>query len=262
MITETTAALRALGVHHGCLTAVERHALDHDGYVVLAGVLAAGEVAAMRAALEDIFEREGVVPGGPDCDFLEDRSPAFDVCLTEPRFLAAIAHILGTELVSSGVHARPNIPGTGAQGLHQDYSGPVVGAGAPVSANSLWMLDDFTVDNGATRVVPRSHHWSIGPADALADPLAPHPSQLQICAPAGSVAVFNGHLWHSSCVNRSDRSRANVTSFWRRRSTPHVWAAPELRAEALARLPPAARVLCRDRSQVTTVAGDAPSLMA
>ena len=41
--------------------------------------------------------------------------------------------------------------------------------------NTVWMLDDFTPDNGATRMIPGSHKWGKRPQDVLADPEAPHP---------------------------------------------------------------------------------------
>ena len=33
--------------------------------------------------------------------------------------------------------------------------------------NTVWLLDDFTTDNGATRMVPGSHRWGTRPQDVL-----------------------------------------------------------------------------------------------
>ena len=73
--------------------------------------------------------------------------------------------------------------------------------------NSMWMLDDLTPRNGATRVVPGSHLALRPIKDLVDDPVAPHPDEVLLCAPAGSVGVFNGSVWHSCTLNRSKQKR-------------------------------------------------------
>jgi len=68
---------------------------------------------------------------------------------------------------------------------------------------ALWMIDAFTDDNGATRVVPGSHRLTRPPPPSFAQPLARHPDERVITGAAGTVLVFNGHLWHSGRRNTS-----------------------------------------------------------
>ena len=69
------------------------------------------------------------------------------------------------------------------------------------------MLDDFTAENGATRVIPGTQRIP-GPISAhVKDLLADHPEQRIVEAPAGSVLVFNAHLWHSGRMNRTQKTR-------------------------------------------------------
>jgi ectoine hydroxylase-related dioxygenase (phytanoyl-CoA dioxygenase family) len=68
------------------------------------------------------------------------------------------------------------------------------------------MLDDFTLENGALRVVPGSHRWKRLPQDALSDPLAPHDGEVLVTAPAGTVVVMNAHAWHGGTENRPSSS--------------------------------------------------------
>jgi ectoine hydroxylase-related dioxygenase (phytanoyl-CoA dioxygenase family) len=75
---------------------------------------------------------------------------------------------------------------------------------------AIWMLDDFTIDNGATRIVPGSHTITEPLAKMLAQPLARHPREIVITGRAGSVLIFNGHLWHSGRKNESDGPRRCV----------------------------------------------------
>jgi ectoine hydroxylase-related dioxygenase (phytanoyl-CoA dioxygenase family) len=82
------------------------------------------------------------------------------------------------------------------------------------------MLDDFTPYNGALRVVPGSHRFRRLPAEALADPLADHPEQLQVTGRVGSVVILNAHTWHAGTVNRSARPRTALHAFYCRRDKP------------------------------------------
>ena len=69
------------------------------------------------------------------------------------------------------------------------------------------MLDNSTPNNGATRVVPGSHLELKAVNEQVEDPLASHPEQLLLCAPAGSVGIFNGSVWHSCTQNNSSQKR-------------------------------------------------------
>src|SRR4051812_14222389 len=99
------------------------------------------------------------------------------------------------------------------QGLHPDYWGksydPAVG-GPARSADSTWMLDDFTRENGTTRLVPRSHRRPGRPEDSMQDTSEDHPDQIVVEAPAGSVLIFNGHVWHAGSLNRSGARRRGI----------------------------------------------------
>ena len=82
------------------------------------------------------------------------------------------------------------------------------------ACNSLWMLDDFTPDNGATRLVPGTHRLLAQPRDHMPDPQDEHPGQVLALGRAGSVLVFNGITWHGGTTNRTRRPRRAIHSFW------------------------------------------------
>jgi len=218
----TQSALLALGVRPDTLSDEEKFKLDHDGFVVLYDMLSPAQVAAMREAMSAQFEREQTgQPGGPEEGLnMQDQSPAFDPCVSHPRLLAAIAHVLKENFKSQGVRSRPNPPGKGQQIMHADCGGPPPRPGRYFSCNSLWPFIDFTELNGATRVVPGSHLCGKHCHEEMPDLCAPHPRQVNLIIPAGSVAIFNGHLWHSATLNRSTVDRPNVTSFWKRNDNP------------------------------------------
>ncbi|MCZ6676526.1 MAG: phytanoyl-CoA dioxygenase family protein [Candidatus Poribacteria bacterium] len=217
-------ALYALGVRENTLSEEEQLKLDTDGFLPLPDLIFAEQVAEMQAAMAALFikEQTGEEGRGRECTNMQNKSTAFDVCFTHPRLLSAVAHVLKEEFRSLGIHSRPNRPGGGHQPLHVDYGGPPAKPGEYYVCNSMWMLTDFTEENGATRVVPGTHRCEKHPRDVMKDPTEPHPQEMTLIGTAGTVVVFNSHVWHGATLNRSPYDRPNVTSFWRRRYDPYV----------------------------------------
>jgi ectoine hydroxylase-related dioxygenase (phytanoyl-CoA dioxygenase family) len=243
-------ALAELGVTEANLDFDTRERLDRDGYAPLPGVLSAGQLTAIRARLAELLAAEGDQAGlevhqEAGADRLADlinKGSMFQVCVTDSRVLACIAHVLGDFKLSS-LNFRAALPGHGHQPLHADWGGPVPPDGYQV-CNSIWLLDDFTADNGATRVVPGSHEYDRPAREALPDPAAAHADEVQLIAPAGTVVVFNSHLWHGGTLNRSDRPRRALHSYFTRRANRQQLDQKKyIRQETLARLNPAARFI-------------------
>ena len=51
----------------------------------------------------------------------------------------------------------------------------------------------------------------------MEDPKAPHPDEVRVTGPAGTLVVFNGYLWHSGTHNGSDQLRRGVFQVYSRR---------------------------------------------
>ncbi len=189
----------------------EREALDREGYVVLSGVVDVDWLEQLRAAFESGCQKDGgatVVKesGTRHLNDLVNRDPVFEGAYTHPRVLAAVHHILRDAFRVSQIGGRDPLPGYGQQGLHADWTARSKGEPFRI-VTAIWLLDDFTGENGATRVVPGTHQLLTQPPKSFADPASRHPDQRIIVAKAGSVLVFNGHLWHSGTANKSIRSR-------------------------------------------------------
>jgi ectoine hydroxylase-related dioxygenase (phytanoyl-CoA dioxygenase family) len=106
------------------------------------------------------------------------------------------------------------------------------------------MLDDFTPDNGALRVVPGSHRSGRRPQEVLDDPRAPHPDEVLVTGRAGDVVVMNSHLWHGGTANRTAGRRLALHAFYCRADKPQQqYQKALLRPETVARLSPEARAL-------------------
>jgi ectoine hydroxylase-related dioxygenase (phytanoyl-CoA dioxygenase family) len=210
------------------LSEIERRQLDEEGYLLLDGFMDAGLLSRLREQLERLFAEEGESAGiefklEPGCRRLAnlvDKGELFREVIVLPRLLEYVRHVLGPDIKLSSLHARSVNPhGVQGQPLHADMSA-IADARGPWVCNTLWMLDDFTTDNGALRVVPGSHRRRQLPADSLADPLADHPDQILVTGRAGSVVVVNAHTWHAGTANRTAHARTALHAFYCRRDKP------------------------------------------
>ncbi len=240
-----------LGVRDDTLTQAEKDQLDQDGYLPLYDILTPEQVTALGARLDALVADEGADAGkevhqeaGTDrLSDLVNKDPMFEICFTHPRVLAAIAHVLQGDLKLSSLNARAALPGQGLQALHADWRGAVEPGDYQV-CNSIWLLDDFTEENGATRVVPGSQRSGKVPSDVMADPRMTHPDEKLLLAPAGTVVIFNSHTWHGGTLNRSSQRRRALHSYFTRRHQPQqLDQKAYIRPETYTRLSEAARFI-------------------
>ncbi|MBT5830166.1 MAG: phytanoyl-CoA dioxygenase [Candidatus Latescibacteria bacterium] len=141
---------------------------------------------------------------------LVNKGAVFDNVYLEPTLLTAVYHILQRPFKLHSLNGHDPQQGSGLQNLHADTGEPTLVGGPYHTVNSMWMLDDFTATNGATRIIPRSHLKPGRIVDYIEDRKADHPGQIHLLGKAGSVAVFNGSLWHSSYANEDGRPRRTL----------------------------------------------------
>lgn len=244
-------ALAQFGVQKDTLSTEEKAFLDQNGYLPLPNLLSPQQVQAIATRLEQLAAAEGdqagleahQEAGTTRLANLADKDPLLEICFTHPRVLAAIAHVLKSDFKLSSLNARFALPGEGLQHLHADWRAAVLPGEFEV-CNSIWLLDDFTEANGATRVVPGSHNSGKMPRDVMADPKGTHPDEVLLTAAAGTVVIFNSHTWHGGTLNRTDKPRRAMHSYFTRRHNPQQTdQRKHLSPATLARLPEAARFI-------------------
>ena len=245
--------LAQLGVKEDTLTREEKSFLDENGYLNLGKLLSDKQLELIRSTLQSLLELEGEKAGKElmDSPFIRhpkeagadrlgdlvNKGEVFDLFYTHPRVLAAIAHVIGPEIKLSSLNYRAAKPGAGLQKLHADYPDPVPSADYRV-CNSIWLLDDFSAANGATRIVPGTHKSQSLPDQVMEDPMATHPDEEIIHAPAGSVVIFNSHTWHGGTTNQTDKPRRAIHSYFCRRDQPQqIHQKTYIKPETLNRIP-------------------------
>jgi ectoine hydroxylase-related dioxygenase (phytanoyl-CoA dioxygenase family) len=190
--------------------------IDVYGFTILESVLTVDEATGMREALIECEKREGTESGhrgaASHVANLPTLDPAFFPAIDHPRILPILEYFLDTNLILGSLNSRIVRPGDPVQGLHSDIGLSMLNPNSPVMMNTVWMLDDFTEEIGATRVIPGTHR------SGLQEP----PKDLELkyvvtaLAPIGSVLVFNGQTWHGGGANNGDRNRHALFGHYRK----------------------------------------------
>jgi len=251
MTISIEAALANCGVTDHTLAQQQKNELDELGFTIFYDVIDAAWLTKLRARFEELTIQEGdkagsevsINPGIRRLADLVNKGQVFDKIYTHPIVLAAAYHVIQRPFKLVSLNGHDPLPGHGQQKLHSDFGG-TRGDGRGQQTNALWMLDDLTAENGPTRVVPGSHRWPDLPQDKVDDLLAPHPQETYITGPAGSVAFFNGQIWHGSTTNHTENTRRVYHSAFTARENPQQTdQRAYLRAETEERLSEAARYI-------------------
>lgn len=186
-------------------------ALERDGYVILKSLLSAEECERIRAAVTPLLDRTGrnTFEGERTHRVYSvlSKTRACDRLVDHPRVLALLDRLLLPNYLLSQLQVININPGETAQLLHPDDAiYPVPRPRPPLGAATVWAIDAFTNNNGATVVMPGSHRWDDDrrPSD--------HDARLTVVMPPGSCVFFVGTLWHGGGANHSDRARLAVTA--------------------------------------------------
>lgn len=188
----------------------QRQQLREEGWCVLPGVLTADELARGRAAFDRgiAYMREAM---GSEFDSRLDRNASnqriYNLPAVDPFFIELLCRedalelareVLGPHVLISNFTANNALPGAESMRLHSDQAlvmpPPWIHSWA---ANLIWCLDDVREANGATRFLPGSHRFRSFddlPENAMEQTVA-------FEAPAGSLIMMEGRMWHTSGRN-------------------------------------------------------------
>ncbi len=203
--------------------------LERDGAVVIEQCITEAKVAALKEELAP--HRQQTPSGRNDFEGFDTRriyalfakTRGFDELAIHPLLLGVLDRVLGHYQLSGPVGIDIG-PGESPQGLHRDDSVyPIPWPHQQVVLNTMWALDDFTPDNGATVIVPGSHRTA--PSE-----MPPASSAVTAYMRAGSVMFYSGTVWHGGGANHTEERRLGVileyAASWLRAQENHVTAVP------------------------------------
>jgi ectoine hydroxylase-related dioxygenase (phytanoyl-CoA dioxygenase family) len=181
--------------------------IERAGYAVLPGRLSGPELAAAREELSSLLAAAAWGQGFDGSLTKRVWAPlaatrCLDGAALDPLVLAVVEQVIGPGAQFGNTVAIQVHSGQDAQVLHYEQGIYPLPRDRDVMLTAIWALDDFTADNGATRVVPGSHRRPAGkpgPGEAV-------PAEM----PAGSVLLFSGRLYHGAGANRAAAPRLGV----------------------------------------------------
>lgn len=201
--------------------------LERDGAVIVEDFVDAEALAALWADLGPGLDAVGYSESGYDgqktkrLSSLFQRSPRpMTSVVLQPQFLGAARRLLQRPthmwIGKVRMEVTPSVqisftqairidPGQGRQPLHRDdamhlwrHPGP------PCRLQLMLAMTDFTSANGATLVIPGSHHWNDERAPAYAE-------TVPAVMPAGSALLWPGGVYHGGGANTTDSPRYSLS---------------------------------------------------
>lgn len=214
-------------------------ALRRDGAVIVSRLADEQRIEAVRAELRPQLDAYGL---GTVSDFNGSRTLRCHTGLlaNTPSAAALVDHDMVIDVADAillphcanyqvgSLTGIEILPGESAQALHRDDSlYPIEIAGLELQIGVMWALDDFTGENGATRVVPRSHRF-------LRSWHLPGLSDWEAAVmPSGSALFYLGSTWHGGGANLSSAPRMGLINTYslgwlRQESNQYLEAPPEV----------------------------------
>lgn len=201
--------------------------LKRDGYCRLRQVYRREQVERALELVRDWVERQSLTPDlprlvrdTPQLWNLQSKDPYFLELLFEPPQVESILVDRLNDPWYSRIPAdAPNYilrayqarSSSGALPLHIDSFIPYAGE-HPIAMQVSIVLEDSSLENGATLVVPGSHRSAEWADQASLSEAIP------IQAEAGDVVLWDSRLWHGASENRTGRTRwaiiATFTRWW------------------------------------------------
>ena len=187
--------------------------MTRDGYTIVENAIDPGVVEQMR---DDLRRLERELAAQPAQNLFEGlrtvriynllvHGALYHQVPVHDCVLPIIEGVLDKNCLVSSLSSIDIGPGEAAQPLHaDDQLIPLPKPHVSIICNTMWALTDFTVENGATRVVPGSHK-----ADRSPQPFEPVETVAAVMK-AGSVLVFDGSIWHGGGANTTGARRIGL----------------------------------------------------
>ena len=185
--------------------------IDERGFVVVPDVIPTETTDEARALIHGLLTAEATEEARQTktqrVARLAVKHQLFRDLMCHPTVLAVWERFLGADFYCSTWSANTAFPGFGEICWHVDY--PYWSLQPPwppgnITGQTVWLLDDFTEENGATGAVPFSHRLG-------QPPLAPTERWRDdgeiLLGPRGSVVFAHGAWYHTARPNISSQSR-------------------------------------------------------
>ncbi len=179
--------------------------MERDGYTVLRDVAPPEVTAAIREAIIRLSEETTGRAKGRSAAMLLGRDPIFATAVLNPTLMALVEFMCGQGALLSQLLGSVRPEGAKQLEIHADQNW----LPAPFPAHNYlltacWVCDDFTQENGATRVIPGTHMHRRHPSP---DEATRAEGAIPVEAPTGSIAIWDGSVWHGNYPRETSGER-------------------------------------------------------
>lgn len=212
------------------MNTTQKKQLETQGFILIRQLLPKDALEQILLVLEMLWEEEGeqagvenyVETGVRRLANLANKGDVFRQIYGHREVLSSIKAIIGPNIRASMVNARDVPPHSGVRmPYHTDTDdGRTPDSPGYSAATAIWMLDAFTLENGATALVPGSHQTGKRLREVMPDPYSAHPDEIIASGSPGDVLVFNGHCWHAGRPNRTSGHRRALLVHYLRSDIP------------------------------------------
>lgn len=198
--------------------------LQQNGYLIIENAMSPATLERLYSELDPHF---AATPFGVGPFYGEEtkrfgrvlmRSATAQQLALDPQVFSIVREILEPNCESLQLNLTQAIeiyPDAPAQVPHRDHDMWRTPKGAiDYMINVMWALDDFTLENGATRIWPGSNHTD-------QNEILPDEAAISAVMPRGSACLFLGSTLHSGGANYSNRPRRGLIM-----SYCHGWLKP------------------------------------
>jgi ectoine hydroxylase-related dioxygenase (phytanoyl-CoA dioxygenase family) len=186
--------------------------VQENGYVILKNIISESIVDKIRKESQPFLIHDGRTEfEGHKTRRIYSVIEKFFSCnplVEHPLVLALLDRLFMPNYLLSQLQVINVMPGEVRQPLHHDDGFyPIPRPRKPFGAALIWALDDFTADNGATLVYPKSHLWGdVRSSDIDVSNMVP------AVMPSGSAVFFLGTTWHCAGANMTNKPRLAATT--------------------------------------------------
>ena len=226
-IADTNDLFKRLGVKDNTLTEEQILFLNENGYLIIPPTsFVRKNLKKLNQITKKLIKEEGSKGGWEgkekyykkgrsfetNCDRLGnliEKDLIFGDLILIPEILRAAHEVIKDDLKVGGLNFRNPHKGFGQQALHIDgfpreqitekFHGVVC----------YLYLDDSTKDNGATRIIPKTHKKTGWPDDYI-DTNKIQKNEIRAEAKAGSIVILNLNTWHAGAKNINGKPRKTI----------------------------------------------------
>jgi hypothetical protein len=184
------ARVRALGMQSNLSD------MEKDGYTVIRDVAPLAVTDGIREAILRLVHETQGPQRGYTAALLLGRDPVFDTAVLNPKLMALVEYMCGQGALLSQLIGSVRPQGRGFLGIHADqnwFPAPFPEHNQLLTA--CWVCDEFSEAHGATKVIPGSQRNRRHPSPEEAAAAA---GAIPIVCPRGSIAVWDGSVWHGN----------------------------------------------------------------